>query len=54
MTEVFTPEQITTLGAEIDAQLRELGTAYSFGEIRRGDQPKDLPDKQRRAIEDIT
>lgn len=54
MTEVFTPEQITTLGAEIDAQLWELGTAYSFGEIRRGDQPKDLPDKQRRAIEDIT
>ena len=54
MTEVFTPEQITALGAEIDAQLRELGTAYSFAEIRGGEQPKDLPNKQRRAIEDTT
>ena len=54
MTEVFTPEQITALSAEIDAQLRELGTAYSFAEIRGGEQPKNLPVKQRRAIEDTT
>ena len=54
MTEVFTPEQITALSAEIDAQLRELGTAYSFAEVRGGEQPKDLPNKQRRAIEDTT
>ena len=54
MTEVFTPEQITALSAEIDAQLRELGTAHSFAEVRGGEQPKDLPNKQRRAIEDTT
>ena len=54
MTEVFTPGQITALSAEIDAQLRELGTAYSFAQTRGGEQPKDLPNKQRRAIEDTT
>jgi len=34
MTETFTPEQITALGANIDTQLRELNTATGNAQYR--------------------
>jgi hypothetical protein len=51
MTEIFTPEQITALGAEIDAQLRELNTTYPSAATKGIKLFRELPDKQRQAIE---
>ena len=54
MTEIFTPEQITALGAEIDAQLRELNTAYPSAATKGGELYRELPNKQHQAIEQTT
>ena len=54
MTEIFTPAQITILGAEIDAQLRELNTTYSHATTKGGKPSGQLPDRQRRVIEQTT
>ena len=55
MTNIFIPEQISILSAEIDSQLRELN-AESDSSMKSDDseQPSSLPVKQSQAIEEIT
>ncbi|MEW6491255.1 MAG: hypothetical protein AB1589_01705 [Cyanobacteriota bacterium] len=55
MTDVFTVEKISTLSAEIDNQLRELGVESTSGVIKKEPEERDsLPVKQSQAIEGIT
>lgn len=53
MTDVFAPDDIDRMSAEIDAQLRELGTPGT-GLARGGDAAGALGEKQRTAIETAT
>ena len=55
MSNIFTPEQIDTLSAEIDRQIQELGKA-SPSDIRKGvtKESDQLPVKQSQAIVEIT
>ncbi len=55
VSNIFTPEQIDTLSAEIDRQIQELGKA-SPSDIKQGatKEPDGLPVKQSQAIAEIT
>jgi len=63
MSDIFTTEQLASLSAQVDEQLRDLGKGYAHEVSKRGDtqlfsapqQPDDdFPPKQRQAIEDNT
>ncbi|HIE02338.1 MAG TPA: hypothetical protein EYP59_18990 [Thiotrichaceae bacterium] len=62
MNHVFTTEQLASLSAQVDEQLRDLGKGYALEVSKRGDTQlfsaplpdDDLPPKQRKAIEDNT
>jgi hypothetical protein len=58
MSDIFTKEELATLSAQVDEQLRELSEGYAPG-MRKGEtqqfgvrQDDDLPPKQRQDIED--
>ena len=54
MTQIFTTEEITTLSAQIDNQLRELRTESESGTLKGEENPDALPVKQSQDIEQVT
>jgi hypothetical protein len=54
MTQIFTTEEITTLSAQIDNQLRELKTESESGTLKGEKNPDALPAKQSQVIAQIT
>ncbi len=55
VSNIFTPEQIDTLSAEIDRQIQELGKVYRSGMQKGGTEEADrLPVKQSQAIAETT
>lgn len=54
MTQIFTTEEITTLSAQIDNQLRELRTESESGTLKGEENPDALPAKQSQVIAQIT